>query len=172
MRLMLLRHAKAEKSEAGMRDRDRRLSDRGRRDAAQIAAYMVRQRFVPDRVLVSAAQRTRETWEHMIAAFSTDPVVAFEEGLYEAAPEDITGVIRTGGHSAAGLLVIGHNPGLYEAARVLLAHPEAALQLADGLPTTGLIVIDFAGNNWRALAAASGRLIDFATPRLTAAEDD
>ena len=73
MRLMLLRHAKSEKAEPGMRDRDRRLNDRGRKDAARIAAYMVQQALLPDRALVSSAQRTRETWERMAPAFSVKP---------------------------------------------------------------------------------------------------
>lgn len=172
MRLMLLRHAKAEKGEVGMRDRDRRLNGRGRKDAAQIAAYMMRQNLVPDRVLVSVALRTRETWEHMIAEFSTSPPVAFQERLYDAAPEDITAVIQAEGQSATALLVIGHNPGLYDTASVLLAPAQPVHELADELPTAGLIVIDFAGTNWRTLAARSGRLVDFATPRLIAAEND
>ncbi|HLH93722.1 MAG TPA: histidine phosphatase family protein [Xanthobacteraceae bacterium] len=173
MRLMLLRHAKAEKAEkGGTRDRDRCLNGRGRKDAAQIAAYIVRHKLLPDRVLVSAAQRTRETWEHMLPAFSKRPPVAFEERLYDAGPEDITAVIKAEGHSARVLLLIGHNPGIYDTARALLMHPNAEHQLADGLPTAGLVVIDFAGNDWRKLATRSGRLVDFATPRLIAAQND
>ena len=38
MRLMLLRHAKSEKAEPGMRDHDRRLDSRGQNDAAMIGA--------------------------------------------------------------------------------------------------------------------------------------
>src|SRR5580692_7842660 len=71
MRLMLLRHAKAEKAEAGMRDRDRRLNARGRDDAARVAAHMAQHALLPDQVIVSSAQRTRETWERMAGTFST-----------------------------------------------------------------------------------------------------
>ncbi len=44
MRLMLLRHAKTERAESGMHDRDRRLTARGRKDAARIAAHMAQLR--------------------------------------------------------------------------------------------------------------------------------
>jgi phosphohistidine phosphatase len=170
MRLMLLRHAKAEKAVAGMRDRDRRLNARGREDAARIAAYMKRRGLVPDRVVVSAAQRTRETWEQMAPVFSTNPSVVFEDDLYEASPEAITAVIKEA-HTASPLLLIGHNPGFHDTARLLLARQDAAPQLEDGLPTAGLVVIDFAGTHWRALEPGSGYLADFASPSRIAAQD-
>jgi phosphohistidine phosphatase len=167
MRLMLLRHAKSEKAEPGMRDRDRRLNDRGRKDAARIAAYMVQQALLPDRALVSSAQRTRETWERMAPAFSVKPAVRYEDRLYESSTDSILTVIKAADRSASALLVIGHNPGLCDTARLLLAHRAgAAHQLDDGLPTAGLVVIDFAEDDWRRLAARSGRLKAFVTPRL------
>jgi phosphohistidine phosphatase len=171
MRLMLLRHAKSEKAESGMRDRDRRLNARGRNDAAQIAAHMVRHALLPDRVIVSSAQRTRETWERMAPAFSTTPSVGHEDRLYEASTEAILTVIKAAGRSS--LLVIGHNPGLYDTARLLLAHRDGeAHQLDDGLPTAGLVVIDFAGDDWRKLATRSGRLAEFVSPRLIKSAQD
>jgi phosphohistidine phosphatase len=171
MRLMLLRHAKAEKAESGMRDRDRRLDARGRDDAARIAAHMVRHALLPDRVMVSSAQRTRETWERMAPAFSASPPVGYEDRLYESGTQAILTVIKAADRSASALLVIGHNPGLHDTARLLLAprgdtpRGDAAHRLDDGLPTAGLIVIDFADDGWRKLAARSGRLEAFVTPR-------
>lgn len=164
MRLMLLRHAKAEKAESGMRDRDRRLTARGRDDAAKIAAHMVRHKLLPDRVLISSAQRTRETWACMAPAFSSSLPVDYQDRLYESGTETILTAIKAADPTASALLVIGHNPGLHETARLLLAHRGEALD--DGLPTSGLVVIDFADGGWRKLAARSGRLQAFVTPRL------
>jgi phosphohistidine phosphatase len=173
MRLMLLRHAKSEKAASGMRDRDRRLNARGRNDAARIAAHMVRHALLPDRVMVSSAQRTRETWERMASAFSPAPPTDYEDRLYESGTEAILAVIKAADRSASALLVIGHNPGLHDTARLLLAHRgDAAQQLDDGLPTAGLVVIDFADNDWRKLAARSGRLEEFVTPRLLNPAED
>jgi phosphohistidine phosphatase len=167
MRLMLLRHAKSEKAAPGQRDRDRGLTARGRNDAAEIAAYMAAQKLLPDRIVVSSAQRTRETWQHMAAGFPAAPVPAYEDRLYESSPKLILEVIREAGRSGSALLVIGHNPGLHETARLLLA-PDARepQSLEEGLPTAGLVVIDFSGQDWRKLAAASGHLDRLVTPRL------
>ncbi len=167
MRLMLLRHAKAEKAEGRMRDRDRPLNGRGRSDAAEIGAFMAAHAVLPERVIVSTAQRTRETWARMAGAFSTGLAVAFEDRLYDAKTDDIVGVIKAAGGKAAALMVIGHNPGLHDTARLLLAHRGgSAHQLDEGLPTAGLVVIDFNEDSWERMAPRSGRLKEFITPRL------
>jgi phosphohistidine phosphatase len=71
------------------------------------------------------------------------------------------------------LLVIGHNPGMHDLARLLIASGdvEARERLNEGLPTSGVAVIDFAGKDWRKLHPSSGRLVVFVTPRSLAAAD-
>jgi phosphohistidine phosphatase SixA len=44
-RLMLLRHAKTENDAPSGRDQDRRLDDRGRKDAAEIGSFIANRRF-------------------------------------------------------------------------------------------------------------------------------
>jgi phosphohistidine phosphatase len=167
MRLILLRHAKAEKAEPGMSDRDRALNARGRSDAARMGAYLSQHGLAPDRSIVSPARRTRETWEAAAAAFSPAPPVSYDERLYNARTETILAVIREAGGLARTLLLIGHNPGVHESACRLIAagEVEARERLNEGLPTAGLVVIDFAGENWKTLHAEGGRLERFVTPR-------
>ena len=172
MRLMLLRHAKAVKAEGGMRDRDRPLNGRGRSDAAEIASYMAAHELAPERVLVSSAQRTRETWARMAAAFSTAAEVDYEDALYDARPDAIVSVIKATGGKAASLLVIGHNPGLEDAVGLLLERGGAKHLIDKGLPTAGLVVIDFAAGDWKHMAVGSGRLKEFVTPRLLRSATD
>ncbi len=59
-RLLLLRHAKAIPS-TGRNDYDRALIERGRRDAAQIGAFVAETGMIPDLVIYSGAERARET---------------------------------------------------------------------------------------------------------------
>jgi phosphohistidine phosphatase len=173
MRLMLLRHAKAEKAESGWRERPRGLAARGRDDATLIAAHMVRHALLPDRVLISSAQRTRETWACMAPAFSSGLAVDYQDRLYESGTESILSAIKAADPAAAALLVIGHNPGLHDAARLLLAQRGGGASALDaGLPTCGLVVIDLADGGWRKLAARSGHLAAFVTPRLIKSGED
>jgi phosphohistidine phosphatase len=168
MRLMLLRHAKSAKAEHGMPDRDRPLVERGHKDIHKIGGYMVHHGLVPDRVMVSSARRTRETWECISDAFSTAPSVTFEDRLYESNSQGIVSVIGGVQPSAQSLLVVGHNPGLHEVALLLIAtgDVETRERLVAGLPTSGLAVIDFVQDSWKKLHPLGGRLIRFITPRM------
>jgi phosphohistidine phosphatase len=121
MRLMLLRHAKTEKAEPGMRDDERRLNERGQTDAPLIGAYMARHALIPDRVLVSTAERTRETWRRLAEALPARPRVSYEERLYNAGSETILALAKQVEPPARTLLIIGHNPGLHDLARLLIA---------------------------------------------------
>src|SRR5688500_15265530 len=111
-RLLLLRHAKAERSRPGERDHDRRLAERGRGDAPKVGAYMVRHGYAPDRAIVSTSARTRETWDLAAGAMKKTPPVLFEERLYEASPRTLLAVIKETGPDVGTLLMVGHNPGL------------------------------------------------------------
>ena len=72
-RLMLLRHAKSDWSATGQADIDRVLSARGRNAAPKVGEYMAAHALVPDLVLVSSAQRTRETWDLVSGAYKPAP---------------------------------------------------------------------------------------------------
>ena len=173
MRLMLFRHAKAEKGAPGMRDRDRELAPRGLKDAPRMGAYMARHKLIPDLVLVSPARRTRETWDGLATALPTRPVT-FEDRLYESGHEAILATVRETEAAVTTLLVVGHNPGLHDTARLLIASGdvEARERLNEGMPTSGLAVIDFALGDWGKLHPHSGRLERFVTPRLLKAATD
>jgi phosphohistidine phosphatase len=166
MRLMLLRHAKAEKAEPGQRDQERSLNARGRADAQTIGAYMARHKLVPDLALVSSARRTRETWKHLLPALAAEVPVSYEDRLYNAGTDAILALAKQAKSSVRRLLLIGHNPGFHDAARLLIASGdvEARERLNENLPTSGLVVIDFAGKDWRKLHAHGGRLEHFVTP--------
>src|SRR2546422_3049260 len=173
MRLMLLRHAKSEKPEAGMSDHARRLNARGKSDAPVIGAYMAHHALIPDLVMVSTAERTRQTWERVAAALPTPPRVAYEDRLYNAGAEAIIALVKRTAPTVRTLLVVGHNPGLHDTARRLIASGdvETRERLNEGLPTSGLAVIDFAGKDWRKLHPHGGRLQGFVSPPSPAQAD-
>jgi len=172
-RLLLLRHSKTERPELGERDRDRKLMPRGRADAPLIGAYMARHRLIPDLVLVSPAQRTMETWALVAAAFSKVPRMVKDDRIYNAGTQTLAELIRET-DDARSLLVVGHNPGLHDLATELIGSGdvEARESLNEKLPTSGLVVIDFAFDHWSELYDNSGRLERFVTPRLIGGASD
>jgi phosphohistidine phosphatase len=172
-RLMLFRHAKAERSQPGERDHDRILAARGREDAPKLGAYMVRHGLIPDAVIVSTSARTRETWERAATAFEPAPPATAVERLYDAGPHAILQVVHKTNQQIGTLLVVGHNPGLHELAVMLTAGGDrsARRQLQEGFPTAALAVIDFKQQDWGGLAPASGRLERLVLPRSLGATD-
>jgi phosphohistidine phosphatase len=174
-RLMLLRHAKTETDAPSGKDHDRRLDDRGRSDAADIGAWMVRHGHVPDLVLVSTAVRAMQTWNIVQDAIKgaikavAQPLVANLPELYGAGPSQLLQIIHAlDAEDPQRLLVIGHNPGLHELALALIGSGDAAGRkaLAENLPTSGLAVIDFPIKGWNDVSFRGGRLELFASPKL------
>jgi phosphohistidine phosphatase len=166
-RLLLFRHGKAERPEPGIEDRARTLVERGRRDAVRIGAYMAAHALVPDRVLVSPAKRTQETWKHAASAFRPAPAATMVEKLYDASPHTLLGALKDAPAGAHTLLVVAHNPGLHDLALMLIASGDidAREHLREKLPTSGLIIIDFAFDDWSKLHPQSGRLERYVTPK-------
>ncbi|KYG25498.1 phosphohistidine phosphatase [Bradyrhizobium sp. AT1] len=172
-RLMLLRHAKTETDAPSGRDQDRRLDDRGHRDAAQIGDWIAAHPPFPDTVLVSHAVRARQTWEVAWEAMKDrvpTPQVEILPELYGADPAQILESIRTATAPAdpKQLLLVAHNPGMHEAALMLMGSgdPDGARALADNLPTAGLAIFDFDVKDWGDVAYRRGKLVLFTSPRL------
>jgi len=169
--LFLLRHAKSSWSSPGMQDAARPLSGRGEAAARLMGGYMARHSLVPERVLCSPARRTRETWAAIAAKWPVDLDVVFDQRLYEATPQTVLSIVRDQDDAARTLLVIGHNPGLQEAAELLIAAGDVELRerLREKFPTAALAVIDFTIDKWNTIHERSGRLDRYISPRSIAA---
>lgn len=172
-RLMLLRHAKTETDAPSGRDQDRRLDDRGHKDAAQMGDWIANHPPFPNAVLVSHAVRARQTWD---VAWDTmkdrvpAPQVEVLPELYGADPAQILEAIRTATIPAdpKRLLLVGHNPGMHEIALMLTGSgdPAGAKAIAHNLPTAGLAIFDFDVKDWGDVAYRRGKLVLFVSPKL------
>jgi phosphohistidine phosphatase len=171
-RLMLFRHAKTQSDAPSGRDQDRRLDERGCRDAAEIGGWIGRNPPFPDLVQVSPAVRAQQTWEIAWEAMKDrvpEPVVESVDDIYGADPAQLLQAIRMAAASdPKRLMLVGHNPGMHELALALAGSGDAAGRkaLADNLPTSGLAVLDFAVDDWSDVAFRRGRLALLVTPRL------
>ena len=177
MRLLLLRHAKSDWSDAARGDEDRPLTARGRKAAAAMGAYMCEHRYVPGRVLCSTARRTRETLEWLLPALGANPSVAYDESLYLAEWPRLLREIQAAPDAASPVLVIGHNPGLQELAVALVREPDEKSErarvkkLKEKFPTGALAVIDFDVKAWSDVAPGIGRLCEYVRPKELAGAD-
>lgn len=165
-RLILLRHTKSDWP-AGLVDRDRPLAARGRRAAPLMGRLLVERGHVPDKVVVSPAVRTVETWALASAGLLRLPAAEQDARIYEAPAYALANVIRETDEEVGTLLLVGHNPGIETLASELIAHgpKDQRQRLARKYPTGGLAVIDCAIDNWRDLAPGCGTLVAFTVPR-------
>ena len=171
-RLMLLRHAKTETDAPSGRDQDRRLDDRGHRDAAQLGDWIATHPPFPDTVLVSHAVRARQTWDIAWEAMkerAPKTQVELVPELYGADATQLLLAIRMASATdPKRLMLVGHNPGMHELALALTGSGEKAARqaLADNLPTSGLALFEFAIDDWNDVAFRRGKLILFVSPKL------
>jgi phosphohistidine phosphatase len=171
-RLLLLRHAKTETDAPSGRDQDRRLDARGHTDAADIGGWIGRHPPFPDLVLVSPAIRAHQTWEiawETMKNQAPPPQVELLPELYGADPSQLLETIRAAAAvDPKNLMLVGHNPGMHELALALTGGGDAAGRkaLAHNLPTSGLVVFEFADDDWGDVAFRRGRLVQYVSPRL------
>ena len=170
MRLLLLRHAKSDWSKDAD-DHDRTLAPRGRKSTPEIAHYMRKNDYLPDVVLCSTAQRTRETLDLLLAGWKKTPDIRYERALYLAEWPVLLANLKKAPANASSLLLVGHNPGMEQLAIALAGQPandqeRARLQrLTQKFPTAALAVFDFDIASWRNLKPGSGQLVDYVRPK-------
>ena len=132
-RLILLRHAKAERQAESGEDFDRPLSGRGLADARLMGQVLFDAGLRPTLALVSAARRTRETWEQVQAAFPEPAAIRIEQSLYSASSPMLRRKVEELEGREGVLVIVGHNPGLHQFALDLLiegAAPASAVSRA------------------------------------------
>lgn len=161
-RLILTRHAKSAWDDPAMGDHERPLNARGRRSALELGEWLGSRGYEPDQVLCSTAVRTRETWATAaIAPLEVTPAVSYVEGLYHASPDVMLNILR----AATGdtVMIVGHNPGIAEFARMLPARAPLHADFAR-YPTAATLVVDFQIDRWSEVKAGTGSVLDFFVP--------
>jgi phosphohistidine phosphatase len=165
LRLILLRHAQAA-AHAGGGDSERPLTLAGRAEARLMGDYLAAEHLAPDLAVVSHARRARETLTLVLEVAGSSPQILEEPRLYLAEPPTLLDLMRMTPSHVRCLLCVGHNPGFHDYALQMMSQSasDAHEPLQDGLPTAGLIVIDFDAVRWDEVRVGSGTLERFVTP--------
>jgi phosphohistidine phosphatase len=159
-RLELLRHAKSSWAEPELADHDRPLNSRGRDAAARIGRHLRQQGPLPDLVLCSSAVRARQTQDRLGLPPAIEVVI--RDDLYGASALSLLSRVHQVPGSVQTLLLIGHNPGIEDLARML---DRQRLQSIARFPTAALAVFGLPIAAWTQLEPGSGHLDGFFLPR-------
>jgi phosphohistidine phosphatase len=157
-RLVLVRHAEAEA--VGLEgDASRPLTAQGRAGAAQAGLYLRACGLTPDHALSSPARRARETLAAILRALPGEPTSCeFNDVLYSADAETLMEVITHTSGAVRTLLMIGHNPGVSQFARLLV---KVGTALPGHFPSPSIAVIELLCGEWSRASAGCGTLDHF-----------
>jgi phosphohistidine phosphatase len=112
-RLTVVRHAKAEdRMTFRGSDFDRPLAPKGRKQMKALTPLFAGLGTVPDWLLSSPAQRTKETAELLARRIKFGREISYDLRIYEAAGQILLDVLREQPKTADHLVLVGHNPGM------------------------------------------------------------
>ena len=161
-RLLICRHAKSSWSQSDLRDFDRPLNKRGEHDAPEMGRRLAARGLRPDLICASPAVRALATAHHYarqlhypVDEIRPNPV------QYSATVPLLLQLIQQVDKAVNLLMVVGHNPESTALANVL-----GALMI-DNIPTSGIVALDFAVDNWQQVAPGKGCLFFFDFPKNT-----
>ena len=126
MDLILWRHAEAVVPASGELDMHRRLTPRGEKQAARVAAWVDRQLPSVARVWVSPAQRAQQTAEALGRKFKTSDLIG-----PQASVEQLLELVQWPVGKGC-VLVIGHQPTLGQVLSTLLGLQESECAVKKG----------------------------------------
>ncbi len=139
--LLIMRHGKSDWSN-NEEDFDRPLNNRGRKNVATIAQRLVSLDIIPDRVVSSAAVRTKQTTEIVLDNIQSKQTnTQYLEQLYLADMYKVLEVIDQNlQQTSRNLMIIAHNPGLDNIVSYLSSEPPPR-NITGKLMTTAALAI-------------------------------
>ncbi|MGB1007461.1 MAG: SixA phosphatase family protein, partial [Thalassobaculaceae bacterium] len=143
----------------------RPLNKRGRAAAGRMGRFLADQGLMPEVILCSTAQRTRETLALILPHLARDMEIRLDARLYDTGVEGYRARVGALPDTVGTVMVIGHNPAVEDYARQLAdsGAPEALNAMRDKYPTGALAVLAAPGGAWRHLTRA--HLEVFQVPR-------
>jgi phosphohistidine phosphatase len=160
-RLVLVRHAKSSWDHPGLRDFERPLGPRGKRDAPQMADLAAEKGLQPDKIVSSPAKRAHDTALYFATAYAIDPSeLILVEDIYEALPDVLEKVIADLDDHWDTVFLFGHNPGF-----TLFANRYTQAFRFDNVPTCGIVVIESEQSAWAAFVPGQANVSKWYFPK-------
>jgi len=152
--LTIVRHAKSSWKDASLRDRDRPLNKRGKRDAPEMGRRIDEAGVRPSLILSSPAVRAWKTAKAVAEAINYPrEFLQREDALYLASVERMLDVLVAQDNRFNNIMLVAHNPGLTEFANFLVPG------LTNNLPTAGVVSVEIDQDDWSLYERPETRLV-------------
>lgn len=156
-----IRHAKSSWSDMSLRDFDRPLNKRGKRDAPFMAQKLKEFGVQPDAIISSPANRAITTATHFAKALDILPKNILQEpAIYEAYARTVLEIIQSQPNDFQTILVFGHNP-----AFTMIANMFKGGSHIDNVPTCGIVKMEIAEHKWTDFTPENGLVKEFHFPK-------
>ncbi len=161
--LILVRHAKSDRSDWSLSDVERPLAPRGVRDAPDMAQRLAGLQDGLDAIYSSVARRAMETAEYFAQTFDIAASdLHLRHDLYTFSPYDLVQALGELDDAFTRIAVFGHNPAISGASSYL-----GDTDLGD-LPTCAVVRLQVDTKSWKTLAPRACTLLEVDTPKRSA----
>ncbi|HRO69815.1 MAG TPA: histidine phosphatase family protein [Chitinophagaceae bacterium] len=158
--LLLIRHAKSSWADFSIKDFDRPLNDRGKKDAPMMAERLRKKDINIDAFIASPAKRARKTAEAFLKELKDKKKeIEFYEELYLAAPSVFFDVISRTNDKYDTIAVFSHNDGITAFANLLTT------TRIDNIPTCGIFAVKAKIKHWSEFETAEKEFWFFDYPK-------
>ena len=158
--LLLIRHAKSSWADFSIKDFDRPLNDRGKKDAPMMAERLRKKNIDIDAFIASPAKRARKTAEAFVKEFKDKKKdIEFYEELYLAGPSVFFDVISKTNDKHDTIAVFSHNEGITSFANMLTT------TRIDNIPTCGMFAVKAKIKHWSEFESAEKEFWFFDYPK-------
>jgi phosphohistidine phosphatase len=141
--IILVRHAKSSWDDFSLKDEDRPLTDRGKKNAPDMAKRLLKKKVPIDAILSSPAERAKSTAEYFAREYdiSKKKIILIPE-LYMANNDAFVRTIRNAPEKANSIALFSHNDGITHFANSL---SEAKV---DNMPTCSVFAVKVDIKSW------------------------
>jgi phosphohistidine phosphatase len=158
--LLLVRHAKSDWNDPSLKDFDRPLNDRGKKDAPLMAQRLIDKKIKIDCFIASPAKRARKTAEIFAKEYGQKKEeIIFIEDLYLAQPSFFIEVIKKASDNNKCIALFSHNPGITDFANSL-----AEVRI-DDIPTCGIFAVTSKIKHWEDFSVSGNEFLFFDYPK-------
>ena len=156
--LILVRHAKSSWHDLSISDFDRKLDDRGKRDAPVMASRLLHADIKIDAFVSSPAKRAVKTAKVFMKSYeASKEQLVLVPAIYEASLQTLMAVVEGFDNQWGTVALFGHNPGISDLANYFKGHNMISM------PTCAVFGVKFDVDKWEEfrIAEPQGFLYDF-----------
>ena len=158
--VFFIRHAKSSWSDMSLKDFDRPLNKRGKRDAPMMAEKLQEMGVRPDAIVSSTANRAITTAAHFAKALGiAKGDIVRTPSIYEAYSSTVLKIVQNQPNNWQTILVFGHNPAFTSIANSFEG------DYIDNVPTCGIVKVTADIDDWNDLNEKTGKVAEFYYPK-------